>query len=61
MARRRCQYCTAPLGRLASLLLIVHTCSNCAYRMSIGHTPARPPKSAPPVTPVERGGSAPPR
>jgi hypothetical protein len=39
MPRRLCQYCTAKLGRFAKLLFIV-TCKNCAYRMSMGTSPA---------------------
>lgn len=42
MPRRLCQYCTAKLGRLASLLRFT-TCSNCAYRMSMGGTPSKTP------------------
>lgn len=42
MARRRCQYCTDELGRFARLLHI-YTCKNCAYRMSMGTSPSRPP------------------
>ena len=42
MARRLCQYCTAKLGRFAKLFY-VWTCNNCAYRMSQGTTPAKPP------------------
>lgn len=41
MDRRRCQYCTAPLGRLAKLLHI-YTCNDCAWRMSLGGSPRRP-------------------
>lgn len=47
MARRLCQYCTTPLGRLAKLLHI-YTCGTCAWRMSLGGAPKRPP-----VTPSE--------
>jgi hypothetical protein len=42
MPRRLCQYCTDPLGRFAKLLHI-YTCRNCAYRMSMGTSPSRPP------------------
>jgi hypothetical protein len=55
MARRRCGYCTGELGRVASLLRF-YACKHCAYRMSMGTSPARPPDSALPVPdPVERG------
>lgn len=47
MARRLCQYCTAKLGRLASLLRMT-TCDNCAYRMSAGGSPSKPPKQGDP-------------
>jgi hypothetical protein len=43
MARRLCQYCETPLGRLAKLLHI-YNCRDCAYRMSHGGQPLRPPK-----------------
>jgi len=43
VARRLCQYCTARLGRFAKLLH-VYTCKNCAYRMSMGTSPSKPPK-----------------
>ena len=42
MARRLCQYCTATFGRFAKLLH-VYTCNNCAYRMSMGTSPSKPP------------------
>ncbi len=42
MRRRLCQYCTAKLGRIASLLRFT-TCKHCAYRMSMGTSPAKPP------------------
>lgn len=41
--RRRCQYCEEPLGWLASLLRLFVTCKHCAYRMSMGTSPRRPP------------------
>lgn len=43
MKCRRCQYCHDQLGWLASLLRLYVTCSNCAYRMSMGTSPRRPP------------------
>lgn len=57
MARRRCQYCTRPLGLVATLLLIYRTCSTCAHRLSLGHVPARPP--AEPAPPLPVNGAAP--
>ena len=42
MIRRRCQYCTSPLGRFAKLLHI-YTCDSCAWRVSLGGSPNRPP------------------
>lgn len=43
MARRRCQYCHRKLSRWAKLLH-VYTCEYCAYRMSMGTAPSRPPE-----------------
>ena len=45
MARRRCQYCKHALSRWAKVLHI-YTCAHCAYRMSMGTTPARPAEGA---------------
>ena len=47
MTRRRCQYCTRPLGRFAKLLLR-WTCDGCVYRMQVGGGPMRPPEAASP-------------
>lgn len=41
MGRRPCQFCAEPLGRFAKMLHI-YTCKHCAYRMSMGTSPARP-------------------
>lgn len=43
MSRRLCQYCTRPLGRWAKVLWI-WSCRGCAYRLSAGTSPMRPPK-----------------
>lgn len=42
MPRRRCQYCTRPLGRWARWLL-TWTCRGCVNRLSMGGSPMRPP------------------
>lgn len=54
MTRRPCQYCHSPLGRFAKVLHI-WTCRNCAYRMSMGTSPSRPPE--PPVGSPGKGAS----
>jgi hypothetical protein len=56
MKRRPCSWCGYPLGPFATIFRL-HTCSYCAYRMSMGLSPRRkpppePPDSAPAVSPT---------
>lgn len=42
MTRRLCQYCARPL-RWYARLLHIYSCKDCAYRLSMGGYPMRPP------------------
>lgn len=47
MTRRCCHYCTRPLTWWGSLMRY-RVCDDCAYRMSHGGSPRRPPTLSPP-------------